>query len=664
MIIDRIALTNFGLFCGRHEIVLTPPDPRKPIILIGGQNGGGKTTLLDSLQLAFYGPQGRCAGRGKLGYKDYLREMIHWGVAPAEGASVEVHFRRITEGKTRNVSITRSWSDNGKGLEEFVEVVCDKVRDQVLSEHWGEYIENYLPVRLASLFFFDGEQIASMAEDEHAAGMLETALHSLLGLDLVERLKNDLVVLNRRKTEAQAPDDVRDQLALLDGEVKEAELRVEKAVQEQARVKGVVVHLRDSELIELKRKFSKDGGDLFLKREDLEEEQKETRAELTGWENELRDLAAGPAPFLLVEGLLKKVEKQAGLEIEAQEIRILGEAEVERDRKVLECLRRRKLGADALEVVKTALETHQHKQVDSSLDIYLDPPPEFPEELRRLREVDLPQTREKIVALFARVRDARERLAGLDGQLAAVPAADAVGKLQRQIQEVEKRIHDVELEVRMADETRRQCEVTLVQRQRAWKHLFDQTADSRETVADDGRILVRIPKIQSTLEEFGKRVVAKHLGNFERLILESFQCLLRKDHLVTGLAIDPKDFRITLISGKGQPLPFLRLSAGERQLLAASILWGMAKASGRPVPTFIDTPLGRLDSSHRTHLVERYFPNASHQVVLLSTDEEITGKYFSLLRPYIGRTYRLESREAGHETVLTEGYFQHDEVAN
>lgn len=662
MIIDRIALTNFGLFGGRHEIVLTPPDPRKPIVLIGGQNGGGKTTLLDSLQLAFYGPQGRCAGRGNLGYKDYLREMIHWGVAPAEGASVEVHFRRITEGRTRSVSITRSWRDAGKGLEEFVEVLCDKVRDPVLSEHWGEYIENYLPVRLASLFFFDGEQIASMAEDEHAAGMLETALYSLLGLDLVERLKNDLAVLQRRKSEAAAPADVRRNLELLDGEVKIAEQAVEKAVQEQARIKGVLDHLRDSELVEVKRRFSKEGGILFLKREELERERDEARAELNGWEGELRELAAGPAPFLLVEGLLKRVAEQAKLEIEAHQLRVLGEAEIERDRKVLECLRRKKLGADALAAVKAALDSHRHKDEATTLDAFLDPPPEFPDELRRLREVTLPQTRENIVALLARVRGARERVAGLDGQLAAVPAADAVAKVQHQMQDVEKRIHDVELELRMAEEMRRQCDGALAQKQRAWQHLFDQSVDSSEAAADDGRILVRIPKIQATLDAFGKRVVAKHLGHFERLILESFQCLLRKDRLVTGLAIDPRNFRIALTGGKGQPLPFLRLSAGERQLLAASILWGMAKASGRPVPTFIDTPLGRLDSSHRSHLVERYFPNASHQVVLLSTDEEIIGKYRALLGDRIGRTFSLVHNPVTHSTSIEEGYFS-DEAA-
>ena len=65
------------------------------------------------------------------------------------------------------------------------------------------------------------------------------------------------------------------------------------------------------------------------------------------------------------------------------------------------------------------------------------------------------------------------------------------------------------------------------------------------------------------------------------------------------------------------------MSAGEKQLLAISLLWGLARVSEKHLPVAIDTPLARLDSSHRQNLIERYFPTASHQVILLSTDTEI-----------------------------------------
>ena len=76
----------------------------------------------------------------------------------------------------------------------------------------------------------------------------------------------------------------------------------------------------------------------------------------------------------------------------------------------------------------------------------------------------------------------------------------------------------------------------------------------------------------------------------------------------------------------------------------------------------VDTPLGRLDTKHRMHLVERYFPFASHQVILLSTDEEITGEYLEALRPKIGRCYRLVHDDATRCTKVELGYFEHEEV--
>jgi DNA sulfur modification protein DndD len=165
------------------------------------------------------------------------------------------------------------------------------------------------------------------------------------------------------------------------------------------------------------------------------------------------------------------------------------------------------------------------------------------------------------------------------------------------------------------------------------------------------------------LRAFHEAVVTRHIGRIEKLVLESYQQLLRKALLVTRLSIDPKSYALDLYGRGGDALSPERLSAGERQLLAIALLWGLAKASGRPIPTAIDTPLGRLDTSHRMHLVERYFPLASHQVLLLSTDEEIAGPYLERLKPWIGRCYELSYDDASGRTTIAPGYFEERKAA-
>jgi|GEM_PF-1583998 len=123
------------------------------------------------------------------------------------------------------------------------------------------------------------------------------------------------------------------------------------------------------------------------------------------------------------------------------------------------------------------------------------------------------------------------------------------------------------------------------------------------------------------------RVVARHVGSLEYAIVESFHHLARKPKLLHSVRIDPASFQIALLDATGNDVPFQSFSAGERQLLATAILWALAEVSGRPVPLVIDTPLGRLDSHHRSHIVQRHLPAASHQVILLSTDKEIVGRY-------------------------------------
>jgi DNA sulfur modification protein DndD len=67
--------------------------------------------------------------------------------------------------------------------------------------------------------------------------------------------------------------------------------------------------------------------------------------------------------------------------------------------------------------------------------------------------------------------------------------------------------------------------------------------------------------------------------------------------------------------------------------------------------------MARLDAAHRRHLVERYLPNASHQVIIFSTDTEVDRQYYQSLQPFLARAYHLNYDEQTRQTVGEEGYF-------
>ena len=172
-------------------------------------------------------------------------------------------------------------------------------------------------------------------------------------------------------------------------------------------------------------------------------------------------------------------------------------------------------------------------------------------------------------------------------------------------------------------------------------------------------MLDAVPRVQATLTAFRERLTEKKLGELEQQVTQSFLLLLHKSSMVHRVMVETDTFRLELYDTEGEPLPIQRLSAGEKHLLAIAFLWGLANASGRQLPVVIDTPLGRLDSEHRSHLVERYFPKASHQVLLLSTNTEIRAEEVEQLRKAgtIAQEYLLDYDTKAKQTYIKEGYF-------
>ena len=169
------------------------------------------------------------------------------------------------------------------------------------------------------------------------------------------------------------------------------------------------------------------------------------------------------------------------------------------------------------------------------------------------------------------------------------------------------------------------------------------------------RFLSHSENARNVMTHFKQEVIRRHISHIEELVLSSYHLLLRKQSLIGKLTIDPETYCIALQDAAYNPLPPERLSKGEQQLLAIAILWGLARASGKALPIAVDTPLGRLDSSHRINLVDHYFGCASHQALLFSTDEEIAGNYLQKLRPQISRSYILAYDDNTCSTTVREG---------
>ena len=126
--------------------------------------------------------------------------------------------------------------------------------------------------------------------------------------------------------------------------------------------------------------------------------------------------------------------------------------------------------------------------------------------------------------------------------------------------------------------------------------------------------------------------------------------LHRREIAVAGLDREPDQFLALRIVDLG--------SAGEKQIYAIALLWALARTSARPLPMIIDTPLARLDADHRTNLIRSYFPHASHQVVLLSTDKELDHRLATAIRSSVSHSYRLDYDVSRRRTVVTPGYFE------
>jgi DNA sulfur modification protein DndD len=165
------------------------------------------------------------------------------------------------------------------------------------------------------------------------------------------------------------------------------------------------------------------------------------------------------------------------------------------------------------------------------------------------------------------------------------------------------------------------------------------------------------PKIQLVLKEYSDLLRAKKLELLENYILDGLKMLLHKQDFIDKIKINKETFEVKLFKGNDDEITKDMLSKGELQMFATAVVWGLAKTSDRPLPFVIDTPIARLDDEHRNNLIDNFFPYASHQIVIFSTNAEINDKLYRKLKPFIAHSFIIQFDSEIGTTIQQKGYF-------
>lgn len=658
MILEQLVLHNVGPFLGRQEIALRPRSAKKPIVLFGGLNGAGKTTILEALQIALYGKNADPAVASKRPYEEYLASLTHRSVDPTEGSAIELEFESLQSGSRQQFRVCRYWSRPGPRLRESLDVWVDGRLDSALAESWDEQVYRFLPPGLSHLFFFDGERIEGLADPEESGQLIRIAIEALLGVDVIRQLDADLNLLSRRKLQAELDGPAANLLTDEDARVDAAEEVVKDLRQEKAAMRTALDRLAE-QLRRAQRNYEDVGGAVAEKRLELEREIAALRKEEELHRAELRDLAAGDLPLALVRPNLLRIRRAALRESSAAEARVLIGTLESRDTQLLGALEAAGATSSILERADGFLRDDRGQRASEAEHAVVF---ELSEQARlsllKLLDKDLKNSTTRAATTAAKLEAVQTRIDAVESLLGQVPDQESIAEAETQLRVLTSSQRSSELELEKLDERLRLAEAQHAEQIAKREQLHKERAKA-DLHNDAVRRFVEHANLGRTiLNRFRTEVTSRHISRLETLIMEGYSELLRKNGLVSSIEIAPETYRVQLRNSQGHIIDADSLSAGERQLLAVSLLWGLGRASGRPLPVIIDTPLGRLDSEHRRNLTQRYFPNASHQILLLSTDEEIEGELYERLRPSVSLEYRLDYDDATDATAVLEGYFE------
>ena len=664
MWIHSIKLKNFKSYA-QAEFRFPEPEQGNNLVIIGAQNGHGKTTLLEAIYLCLYDIDAiahfQRAGLSSdaPSYPKFLQLALHHRAPMQYGGyqmALEIEIRRYVQGKIMGWRVRRKWHFDAKrtlegSAETHIHVVRDGQEHPVKEEKNGQYINMLaLPFDYAPFFFFDGEKIVSTAKESGAGVWLNKALHGLLGVTLLNMLQESLKNYRSKNISDHASQRALQELHKLKSEwqTAEAQLAICREEYEQLQQEHKTWEDKCANLI---NQLGKKGDDIQTTSELMAEKQQldKKREE---FENKVKAaVMAMPLSFLPHEKLMQlqqqlsaeanRLHHEAGKEQIADKVEEFWQEFTHND-KVKGALGN--LGSVILNEpsMKAAVaecwdklfyplpdncaESIQHNYL--SKEAHAD----IQNQLSSLHHAVNEQT--KIGDLLDNIAEYETEAKKVTAQIDALQGTNN-DELVEQLKEAQQKSSELSNNKGNLEGICRRQEATCQRLKNEVARLQDEVEQNNPKLLKSNRA----KQIEGMIGRLKARLLQEKVAILARTATRINQEIAH-DERIGHISIDEKG-QMRLYGGNGRETQ-VDLSAGQMQILIMSLISALAEITHYQAPFVIDTPLARLDIAHRQGLF-KHWTKLSQQVILLSQDAEVTPEICRELKPYVNKTYLVQA---------------------
>lgn len=651
MLIKYIKVHNFGVYSGTHTVDLSITDKEKPIILIGGLNGRGKTTLLEAITLALYGNNSFNFIESGLSYQNYLSKYVNKNDGSLE-AFVEISFDISQNDISTNYIIRRQWNLKTKNINEKIIIFKNGISNPSLTKYWRTFVEDIMPSSVARFSIFDGEKITQYFSD-NSDEQVKLAIKTFLGLDVIDRIIDDLKRIVKQHhikdkkyfEESQEMVNLKEKIDIINNEI-------QSNTQEIAHLTSLMTQNKEK-LRKAEESFYKSGGVITDERNQIAYKRENLIKEKNELFEQLLEIAAGELPLVFTLPLLREIYTSVKKENENRINAIAMQKIID----LRDDLKRLFTGDKAVtEKLNNYFESIS-TQVEDFNPVFNLSSTAF-EQLSYLYKERLVNKANSVKAMLEQYKKIESEISELDLLLSMEMDTNTADKLLEMIKTLTKDITICEEGIEKYNQENERLSKELAIAEHELLKLTELALGKIEE-QDDAIRVVRYANLSiDVMKEYRERLKMLKIDTISNTITDCFHAIIGKNSLVERIEIEPKTLNVIMINNDNEVLLKSKVSAGELQIYYISILWALSICANKQFPVIIDTPLARLDTKHRFKMIKNYLPMASDQTIVFSTDSEIVNEYYYEISKYVSQKYLLYFDEDTQSTKIEKGYFK------